>query len=328
MSERANPRVIGAFVVGAIALAVVGIVALGSGRWFRKPSDFVLYFSGSVNGLRVDAPVKFRGVEIGSVKDIMLSLRGVGPAGKQQTAEEIKIPVIIQLDERRIVSRGALHFNLNDPETRRRAIGEGLRAQLATDSFVTGLLYIDLDITPKTPGTLYLAEDTPYPQIPTLPSSMEQIQTKANEVMARLDEVNLAQMVNSATETSDALRNLVDSPKMKAAVDALEKTANELRETAASIRKLSDNLGSRLGPIEDSLRATSDNTGKTMEQARTTLRNVDSVIAADSPLNYRLEHTLEAMSSAADSIRNLADYLERNPSSLVRGKDDSHKDSK
>ena len=74
MNKKISPTLIGVFVIGAVALIVIAILVFGSGRLFRQTRDFVLYFDNSVNGLRIGAPVKIKGVEIGSVKDIRLQL--------------------------------------------------------------------------------------------------------------------------------------------------------------------------------------------------------------------------------------------------------------
>src|SRR4029453_18820826 len=96
MNKKISPTLIGAFVVGAASLLVVAVIALGSGRLFRQTREFVLYFANSVNGLRVGAPVKFKGVEIGSVKDIRLQL--------EASQEVNKIPVIIEMVLEKLIS--------------------------------------------------------------------------------------------------------------------------------------------------------------------------------------------------------------------------------
>ena len=116
MNKKISPTLIGAFVVGAASLLVVAVIALGSGRLFRQTREFVLYFDNSVNGLRIGAPVKVKGVEIGSVKDIRLQL---------EASQEInKIPVIIEIDLNPVLASasGALAVDAlvvlaGDPET-------------------------------------------------------------------------------------------------------------------------------------------------------------------------------------------------------------------
>jgi paraquat-inducible protein B len=107
MKKRISPTLIGAFVVGALVLLVIGVIAFGSGKFFRKSYEFVLYFQGSVNGLNVGAPVKYKGVEIGSVTEILLQL---------EKAEPARIPVIIELDANKIAGRGFRGNLLIDPE--------------------------------------------------------------------------------------------------------------------------------------------------------------------------------------------------------------------
>ena len=116
MNKRMSPAVIGAFVLGAVALIVIAIVVFGSGRLFRQTRNFVLYFDNSVNGLRIGAPVKIKGVEIGSVKDIRI-LVGQGTAGD-------KIPVVIEIDLKKLTRRGAAVAaeTTVDPEAMQQAI--------------------------------------------------------------------------------------------------------------------------------------------------------------------------------------------------------------
>jgi paraquat-inducible protein B len=134
MNKKISPTMIGAFVLGAAALIVIAILVFGSGRVFRQSRDFVLYFDNSVNGLRIGAPVKFKGVEVGSVTNILLQL------GKGQQVN--KIPVIIEIDLEKLTSRGASSDITENRETFRMAIVDrGLRGQLEMESLVTGLLF-------------------------------------------------------------------------------------------------------------------------------------------------------------------------------------------
>src|SRR3954466_4259375 len=117
MRKKLSPTLIGAFVLGAIGLLVATIFILGSGKLFLHSRDFVLYFDGSVNGLRVGAPVKFKGVEIGSVKDILLRL------GSDMSVQ--RIPVIIRVDAEKITKRGGRGAVLTDPEVGKALIDQG-----------------------------------------------------------------------------------------------------------------------------------------------------------------------------------------------------------
>src|SRR5215467_9894924 len=101
MRTQANARLVGAFILGALVLAITAVAVLGSGRLFRTTHPFILVFRGNVNGLRVGAPVKIKGVTIGSVTDVELRL-DFGLEGVGSSQGGIKIPVLIELDESRI----------------------------------------------------------------------------------------------------------------------------------------------------------------------------------------------------------------------------------
>jgi paraquat-inducible protein B len=176
MNKKVSPTLIGAFVVGALALVVIAVLMFGSGRFFRTTKDFVLYFDGSVNGLRVGAPVKFRGVEIGSVKNILLRL--------ETDQKALRIPVIIELELEKFTSKGASGAGMEDPEASKQLIDSGLRGQLQMESFVTGLLFVGLDFFPDSPLKLVQTEGGryQYPEIPTQPTPLQVAGSKVNEI--------------------------------------------------------------------------------------------------------------------------------------------------
>jgi paraquat-inducible protein B len=302
MSRRANPTWVGAFVLGAAVLAVLAVGLFGSGRLFRESHPFVLYFTGSVNGLDPGAPVKFKGVEVGSVQRIMVRF--------ERTAGEVSIPVYIELDAEKLARAGAqVEFT---PDAMRTAVEQGLRGRLESQSLVTGLLFVNLDYFPETPAKLVGTGDWP-PEIPTLPTTIEQATQVAKEIVQRLGEIDLEALVKSATETLDALRDLAGSKEARSAVASLD-------ETLASLRDLSQSLDRTIGPLGESLRTTAQETQRLEEQLARTLGAVQQIVQPGSPLTQQLGVALQDVSAAARSVRALADSLERNPGAIVRGR--------
>jgi paraquat-inducible protein B len=322
MNGRANPKLVGAFVLGAIALAIAAIALLGSGRLFAEKQLYVLFFNGNVNGLRVGAPVKIKGVQIGSVQSIRLMLNLNQQAEAQTASAAIRIPVIISIDRNRVASGGIPGVNLANPNELRRAVALGLRAQLATESFVTGLLYIDLDLHPGTPAHFVLAsrQYASYQEIPTLPNAFEQAQSAAARLVSQLDKVKLDQLIVTATQTMAAIGQLASSPQLKAALVSLDQTGQSVDRTAASIQRLTEQIQTAIGPMATSMQKSTQNIDAALVKAQVALDHIQTTLRPDSPLVYRANHALDDVSAAANSVRQLADYLQRNPSAIVRGR--------
>src|ERR1700743_515716 len=118
MSKKANPALVGSFVIGAIVLVVIAIVALGSANLFQSRPHAVAYFPGSVNGLAVGAPVTWLGVRIGSVTEVRMDFDA------QRRA--VRIPVFMEFEPERvnIVGGEADTIKIKD------LVSKGLRAQL------------------------------------------------------------------------------------------------------------------------------------------------------------------------------------------------------
>jgi paraquat-inducible protein B len=320
MGKRISPTLVGAFVLGAVTLAVAAVVILGSGRLFTPQHLFVLYFSSDVNGLKVGAPVKFRGVEIGSVTAILLSLGTPRQNEKaRRAADQYRIPVIIDLETEKLIKRGAA-ASLDDPAQVAQAIKRGLRAQLNVESLVTGLLYVDLDFLPDTPANFYMGADSPYPEIPTVPTRLEQAATMLSKMMAQLEKINFDELIRSLTSSSIAIATLANSPKIQNAIDSLNLAARSMGQASASVNRLAASLDREIGPMGNDLRLTTEQVRATLKQTQETLAAVQTMLGPNSPLNYQISQTLDQTSSAARSLRQLSDYLRRNPSSVVRGR--------
>jgi paraquat-inducible protein B len=326
MSKRTSPALIGAFVVGALALVVIAVILFGSGRLFRQTKQFVLFFPGEVNGLRVAAPVKFRGVEIGAVKEILLQLE---PDMKIQ-----RIPVIIEIDLKKITSRGASGAALQDPKASKALIDEGLRAQLRTESFVTGVLYVGLDFFPEIPAKYVQPAGSKYEEIPTVPTALEQAQDAASRIIAKLEEIDFKGLMNSTKAALEGIDQLVNSPALKASLRGLEQSMPKLQEALTGVHQMTASIDTNVGALSANFQQTSDaareamleastalkQTTEAMKEADAALTNVRAISDPDSTTFYEISRSLREVSAAARSLRLLSNYLERNPRALIFGK--------
>ena len=335
MPRRFSSAAIGMFVVAGIILAVGALAVLGSGSLFKQPHKFICFFQGSLNGLKVGAAVKVRGVEIGSVSDIRLR---PGPSDGRLKAKATALsglPVIIDIDESQLKAMGATGEALK-PEELNALIERGLRAQLGTESLLTGLLYVEIDLHPGTQLNMMLEPGSGrYLEIPTIPTEFQQIQETVMEALAKLDKIDVVKLTQSITDAGTAATNLLNSPDLKATLASLQTTTRNLNislqattrnldTTLTSIHDLAENLDNRASPLLASMKKSSDQASVALVQISSAAAELQSTLAPDAPLIYRLDVALENFAEASSAIRELSDYLQRNPSAVVRGKYESH----
>src|SRR5438876_1784261 len=306
--RRANPALIGAFVLGGVALASIVVVVWGSGRFFRETRSLVCYFAGSVNGLNAGAPVKFRGVQIGSVTD----MRWLEEA-TATTPDELRIPVWFDIDLKQLADlRGGRAVRL-DRARLDELIAQGLRAQLQTESFVTGVLYVGLDFFPGSPIVLVNAERPDIFEIPTMPTALERASQTLTKLAARIEKLDIEGLLRSIGDAVDGFNLLVRSPQV-------DRTLVAAREALTSVRQLSDALKPGLQPMMANLGATSDGARASLKHLDATLTDLRSLIDTQGPLTVELTQTLIDLGDAAPSIRDLASYLDRNPNAVLTGR--------
>jgi paraquat-inducible protein B len=338
VSTQANKTVIGGFVVGAIALAVAGIMIFGSGKFLTETRTFVMYFEGSVKGLNVGAPVILRGVKIGSVKSIVMRA--------DPKSLKVQIPVLVEIIPGNVDTGG---IETNPEENLARLIKMGLRAQLGLQSIVTGQLQVEIDFYPDEEARLVgnlLGTAEEYPEIPTIPSTFEKITKKVeklpiDEILNKLSSslTGIDKLVNSSElpEIIRALKLTVDDTgKLIKNMDAQVKLlATSIDKTVKDFGKLARNADKQIEPLGSGMNATvkdvqdlvRDIDEKTLPQIDATVKDIqktfvdaDDLIDEDSKVVYELENALMEISAMARSMRELADYLKRHPESLIRGK--------
>ena len=237
MSMRANPTVIGAFVVGAIALVLVALLVWGGTGLFRTKLAYVLFFDAAVTGLNKGAPVLARGVKVGEVTDVQL--RWGTPI----------IAVYIAIEPEAV--RGTAEAE--PARSIEQAVREdGLRAQLRLQSFVTGVLYVALDFRPGTPIVLR-GLDRRVPELPTIPTDIEVWTAKLERFADKIEKVPLDQIgqtmaailedvkkITASKETQDLFRNtnaaIADARTLVRRVDAqIDPLLAELKGTLARL---------------------------------------------------------------------------------------------
>lgn len=306
MGKRPNPTLIGAFVLGALALVIGALLTFGTGRLFAHKLHFVMFFDGSVNGLDVGAQVKFRGVPVGAVTDIRLGIPGI------EATPSYRIPVFIEIDPKRAAGLGAKGI-LDDPDRAIKLVAQGLRAQLQLQSIITGVLFISLDMLPDTPISLVLPPNSGYDEIPTVPTALEQAQAKILEVVDRLSQIDFDALERSLRGALKGVDRLTNSPETRDLIASTHRAVDELHDVAHELKP-------RIKELADGLHGTTDEARATLKRLDVAISALQRVLDPQAPVVQGLSGTLTDVGEAARAVRSLMDYLDRNPNALLTGR--------
>lgn len=343
MRKKPNPKLIGAFVLGGLALLVIAVAVFGSSRFFETTRVAVAYFDRSVAGLNEGAPVTFRGVRVGQVKNVALRVET-----ENLTA---RIPVYLEFQLNRIDWIGDGGF---DEEQIDRLIAKGLRAKLVPQSLVTGQLMVELNFEPETPARLIGGSDVP--EIPTTDSDIQAFVSSlstlplkdmiaaATQAVTRLNDIlgneDTAALAPTAVDTLQEYRRLAEdlrgrlgplteevSESARAATggfrqagDSLRRIEGEMTTTLETVRQTVRLLKDEVTPLAQDLRTTSGAATGAFRQAEKTLESADRTLDPGSAAQRDLRRALEEFAGAARAVRELAEKLERNPNALITGK--------
>lgn len=321
MSKKANPTFIGLFILVGLGLGIVGLLLFSSSRLFTRTSERILYFNTSLNGLNEGAPVKYRGVTIGSVKKVMLRFN--------QATNDYAMPVIIELQEnlvRERVDGPGSFLELGSVETN---VRRGLRASLEAESLVTGVLYVGLDIEehPAPPvfhqlKPIYLEIPTQSTEVQALLKNLASFDLKGLEqkVTALIEKVETAVVDLHVGELSSGVTNLLTTFNRVVGSPELTNALATLNITLEQYRVLGENLNRRVDPLADGVTNTLAQADQTLAQIRGGVQNLRDLLAPDSAVRNDLTVALDQLAGAAQSISALADFLQSHPNALITGR--------
>jgi paraquat-inducible protein B len=312
---------VGAFVLGGIALALGAVVFFGKFNFFETTLRAAVVFQDSIAGLSVGSAVTFRGVPVGSVEGIKIQF--------DPRTNVALIPVTIRIDpDRAKVSHpdGTAATDLPG------LIKRGLRAELNTQSFVTGQSQIDLDFDPASAPVLH-ADVTTLPEIPTRQSTIQ----KAKEQLSQLPLRELADNTNATLASLRGLSErldqdippLVESLKATSdqsaqmvvtAGDAIRSLQSRLDTTLADISRLSVTADSQLNQRGTELHEVLTASNQTIIQARDLLGDLRGMTSSRAVDRANVESTLRDLAAAAASMRGFANDVEHNPQLLLTGR--------
>ena len=322
MSQKPNPTAIGLFIVIGVALGVTGLLLFSSSKLFSKTLDCIIYFDQSLNGLNAGAPVKIRGVTIGSVKRVMVRFN--------QSTNDYSLPVIIELQKKLINER------LGEPLTTftgtflEERVRNGMRASLQAESLVTGVLYVEVRRNPNAPPPVFHQLEKRYPEIPTERTQIQElmnnlasldikgISTNINAVIVRLDKVlesmHMEDISTRVTNTLASIERLVSSPD-------ITNSLASLRTTLDQFRTVGEKLSGKIDPLAESVTNSLAEANRTLAQLRGTADNLKSMLRPDAPLSHNLDQLLQQLAGTAESVSTLLEFLKQHPNALITGRE-------
>jgi paraquat-inducible protein B len=265
-----------------------------------------------MGGLDIGAPVNFRGVKIGAVTNILVRF-------ESDNITDIRIPVFIEIEPGRVTESPEFRKTklyrtwqerreemVETGELMKMLIDNGLKAQLVTQSLVTGKLSIQFDFHPDKPIELVGGDDQ-YLEVPTIPSMME-------EITKTIEKIPFKELVDKAMNTVEGIDRLINSPELQNSIVNLDKSLQALN-------KLLNNLDEEVDPLTTSVESTLETARGALEAAQKAITHADEGLSDQAPIiSYELSLALKELTQAVRSLKALTDYLQQYPESLLRGK--------
>lgn len=330
MKTKVSPAVVGAFVIGAFALGTLALLAFGGFSFWEKPQRFVVYFNESIHGLDQGSAVKLRGVRVGRVVNLKVRY--------DATQNRSFVAVVCELNRDVVTDPNGALLDVGTRAALEQLVQRGLRAQLGVAGLATGLLFVELDF--KNPNEF--PADAPrdgsesYVVVPQVPSLISEYQKSLGEILGNVKDLDLAGLAKDISTLAQTAKKQVEGVDIKGLTEQWKRTGAQFEALATNpdFKKTFDNLNAavtdlraaiakldaQIDPAGRELTATLAEARKTVQTFNETALAAKGFIGAHAGLGDELGETLGQLNEAADAVKRLAEFLERNPNALITGR--------
>ena len=305
MSARANYFKIGIFVISAAVIAIIAIVALGVGTFFQKKIMMEAYIDGSVQGLDVGSPVKFRGVKFGDVEEIIFVHQEykLDPTSEEFIKYGQYVLVKVGIEPGR---------DITEEERRQfveKMIERGLRVRLASQG-ITGVAYLEVDyLDPEKYPPLEITWEPKTYYIPSVPSTITQFAESMEKILEKVEQIDFHGITGGIEETLKEMKESIDDLNIKNISKLVESLLTEVRETNKKIKPLITDASETMDSVSGEL-------PEILVQLKQTLRRFNNIVSGE---EENIEVSTENLRLITGNLRELTESARRYPSQLIFG---------
>ncbi len=335
-NNKINPAVVGAFVLFMLVLGIGMLVFMNSGRWFAKKQFFICYFPESVNGLTLGANVKFKGVQIGKVEDIIVNLNS-----KETNSKEAYVPVVISIDSRRVRNDRDEAIDLTDERVFQEQLDLGLSARLQYESIVTGMLFVELDYETKQHILPNADKDVRdgYKSIPVAYQNIKIFMDEMMDSVRKIDIEGISKEVHRFLTVYSDKMSEIDTKRINDELVLLMQNVNRNLDSVEDFRTLVKTINKKVEELDVKslnteavvfLKQINQIDFKSLENSITQgsvqlsalMKKMEGTLNPQSEFMFRLQSTLDEFTKLSRVMAALGEYLERNPNAFITGKPD------
>jgi phospholipid/cholesterol/gamma-HCH transport system substrate-binding protein len=213
MARQKTNLSIGIFVILGVVMGVAAIIWVGATSYFQKGMTYISYFDESVQGLQLNSPVKFRGVDVGLVENIRVAAdnRHIGVVMKINMKEDLQKNYVAQL----------------------KAAG------------ITGIMFVELDLIKPGDPDFSPKIDFPseYPIIASRPSELQRLMAGANDIVQKFNMIDAKGISDQLISTTKSLEEVIKGKQMTSILTRIEAAAGNLDRLTARADKILGEAG-------------------------------------------------------------------------------------